>query len=124
MAWSNTLMVFTKPWKDDSLEALAERIAGLGFQGIELPVRDGYQVNPGNYRDALAKAAAVFAAKKLCIASVAGSIDADLIRVMGQNGIKVLRVMLSADCTRVGMPAFSSASQSASAFINVASIPI
>ena len=46
MAWENKLTVFTKPWKNDSLEALAERVATLGFQGIELPMRDGFQVNP------------------------------------------------------------------------------
>ena len=97
MAWANTLAVFTKPWKKDSIEQLADRIAGFGFQGVELPVRDGYQVNPGNYRGELAKAAAVLSSRKVSIESVAGSIDADLIRVMGQNGIKILRVMLNAD---------------------------
>ena len=97
MAWKNTLTVFTKPWKDDSLEALAERIAGFGFQGIELPVRDGYQVSPANYRETLAKAAAVLGKRNVSIVSVAGAIEADLVRVMGQNGIKILRVMLNAD---------------------------
>ena len=97
MAWTNTLTVFTKPWKMDSLEKLAERIAGFGFQGVELPVRDGYQVNPGNYREALAKAAAALGSRKLIIESVAGPIDADLIKVMGQNGVKILRIMLGAD---------------------------
>jgi sugar phosphate isomerase/epimerase len=97
MAWANTLIVFTKPWKDDSLEALAGKSAGFGFQGIELPVRDGYQVNPANYRETLSKAVAIFAGKNLSVTSIAGSIDADLIRVMGQNSVKILRVMLNAD---------------------------
>jgi sugar phosphate isomerase/epimerase len=97
MAWANKLMVFTKPWKDDSLEALADSVAGFGFQGIELPVRDGFQVNPGNYRDTLSKAAAAFGKKNLSIESVAGAIDADLIKAMGQSGVKVLRIMLGAD---------------------------
>jgi len=97
MAWSNLLTVFTKPWKEDSIEALADRIAGLGFGGIELPVRDGYQVNPANYRDALAGAVSALAKKNLTIASIAGTIDADLIREMGRNGVKILRIMLNAD---------------------------
>jgi sugar phosphate isomerase/epimerase len=97
MAWNNTFMVFTKPWKDDSLEALADRIAGFGFQGIELPVRDGYQINPGNYRESLPKAVAVFGRKNVSIESVAGAIDEDLIKALGQSGIKILRIMLSAD---------------------------
>ena len=97
MAWSNKLTVFTKPWKDDSLEALADKVAGFGFQGIELPVRDGYQVSPANYKDNLSKAVAAFGKRNLSIASIAGSTDADLIRTMGQNGVKVLRIMLGAD---------------------------
>jgi sugar phosphate isomerase/epimerase len=97
MAWSNTLVVFTKPWKNDSLEVLAERVAGLGFQGIELPVRDGYQVSPGNYRETLAETVRVLGKRNVSIVSVAGAIDAELIKVMGQNGVKLLRVMLSAD---------------------------
>jgi sugar phosphate isomerase/epimerase len=97
MAWTNKLAVFTKPWKDDSLEALADRLAGFGFQGIELPVRDGYQINPGNYRETLSKAAAVLGAKNVSIESVAGAVDEDLIKALGQSGIKILRIMLGAD---------------------------
>ena len=97
MAWSNTLTVFTKPWKNDSLEALAERVAGFGFGGVELPVRDGFQVNPGNYKETLAKAVAAMGKKNVSIVSVAGPIEADIVRVMGQSGVKILRVMLSAD---------------------------
>jgi len=97
MAWSNTLTVFTKPWKVDSLDALADRVAGFGFQGIELPVRDGYQVNPVDYKETLGKAVAAFTKRNVSIVSVAGSIEADLIRVMGANGVKILRVMLNGD---------------------------
>jgi sugar phosphate isomerase/epimerase len=96
MAWTNKFTVFAKPWKDDSLEALADRIAGLGFQGIELPVRDGYQVNPENYRETLSKAVSVLGKKNISIESVAGAIDEDLIKALGKNGIKILRVMLNA----------------------------
>jgi sugar phosphate isomerase/epimerase len=97
MAWTNKFVVFTKPWKDDSLEALADRIAGLGFQGIELPVRDGFQVGPDSFDTALPRAVGALGGKNVEIVSVAGNIDGNLIRAMGQNGIKILRVMLSAD---------------------------
>jgi len=100
MAWSNTLTVFTKPWKNDSLEALADRVAGFGIPGDEVPIRDGYQVNPGNYRETLAKAVAALGKKEVSIVSAAGPIEADLVRVMGQSGVKVLRVMLSADAKK------------------------
>ena len=97
MAWANKLTVFTKPWRDESIEALADRVAGLGFQGIELPIRDAYQVNPANYREALAKAVVTLGNKKVSIESVAGTMDAELIKTMGQNGVKILRIMLNAD---------------------------
>ena len=39
--------VFTKPWKMP-LPDLARFVHRLGFEGIELPVRPGYQVLPEN----------------------------------------------------------------------------
>ena len=41
--------VFTKPWKTP-LPDLARLVRGLGFDGVELPVRPGYQVLPENVR--------------------------------------------------------------------------
>ena len=43
-----TYSVFTKPWKTQPLREVGEFVAGLGFDGIELPVRPGYQVEPEN----------------------------------------------------------------------------
>jgi len=40
-----TFVVFTKPWKIP-LPELAAFVKGLGFDGIELPVRPGFQVEP------------------------------------------------------------------------------
>jgi sugar phosphate isomerase/epimerase len=97
MAWNNVFVVFTKPWKNDSLDGLAERVAASGFNGVELPVRDGFQVHPDNFGAALPGAVAALGRKNVEIVSVAGNIDEKLIRVMGKNGIKILRVMLGAD---------------------------
>ena len=38
--------VFTKPWREPTIEALADHVKALGFDGVELPVRPGYQVPP------------------------------------------------------------------------------
>jgi sugar phosphate isomerase/epimerase len=97
MAWTNKFVVFTKPWKNDSLEGLAERVAASGFNGIELPVRDGFQVGPDNFDTLLPQAVAALGRKNVKIVSVAGNIDENLIRAMGKNGVKILRVMLGAD---------------------------
>lgn len=32
----HTVSVFTKPWPDDSIDRIADRVAGMGFQGVEL----------------------------------------------------------------------------------------
>lgn len=50
------LTVFTKPFKDE-IPALGKRIAALGVDGIELPVRPGYPVNMENVATELPKAA-------------------------------------------------------------------
>lgn len=97
MAWNNTLIVFTKPWKEDSMDALAGRVAALGLRGVELPVREGYPVNPGNYASALPRMRAALGEKNIRALSVAGAIDGGLIRGMGENGAGILRVMLNAD---------------------------
>lgn len=36
--------VFTKPWKNLTVEELCEKVSGWGFDGIEFPLREGYQV--------------------------------------------------------------------------------
>ena len=41
------ISVFTKPWTEP-LPAMADKVAALGLDGIELPVRPGYQVTPEN----------------------------------------------------------------------------
>ena len=53
-----TLTVFTKPWSEP-LEQLADKVAALGLDGVELPIRPGYQVEPDNVATALADAVRV-----------------------------------------------------------------
>ena len=93
----NRVTVFTKPWKDDSLEELADRIAGFGADGVELTVRDGYQVSPDNVAEHLQRAAHVFEDRGLVISSVAGPIEERVIRAMGEAGVPTLRVCIGID---------------------------
>lgn len=66
--------VFTKPWKTMSVPELGDFVAGLGFDGIELPVRPGFQVEPERVKD-LPKAAKTLAEYGVQIYSVAGPTD-------------------------------------------------
>jgi sugar phosphate isomerase/epimerase len=84
--------VFTKPWQTLSLSQLGELIRDLGFDGIEFPVRPGYQVEPENVRD-LPRAAKRLAEFGVKICSVAGPTDEATIAACAEAGVPTLRVM-------------------------------
>ena len=85
--------VFTKPWKMPLAE-LGEFVKGLGFDGIELPVRPGYQVPPENVSKGLPEAAKILAEFGVSIASVAGPSDEATIAACAEAGVPVIRVMV------------------------------
>ena len=78
--------VFTKPWPDKSLPELAQFIKDLGFDGVELPVRFGYQVTPDNVGKTLPEAAKIFADHDLKIGSIAGTSDNAMIAAKDNEG--------------------------------------
>ena len=51
----SSICVFTKPFNSLSFDELADRIAELGFDGIEAPIRKGGHVEPENVADELPK---------------------------------------------------------------------
>ncbi len=85
------LLVFTKPWRLD-LPDLARKIAALGLDGIEMPVRPGYPVHPENAARALPDAVRIFRDHGLFLESVAGSMDAATVEACGAAGVPLLRV--------------------------------
>ena len=95
------LAVFTKPWSD-SIEAAADRMAALGVQGIELPIRPGYQVAPENVASTLPNAVKVLESRGLEIASVAAPLDDAIISACGDNGVTLVRSMVSVDLKKAG----------------------
>lgn len=91
------LSVFTKPWKDMELGALGEMVKGLGFDGIELPVRSGYQVEPENVQRDLPRAARELAASGVKIYSVAGPTDEATMAACAEAGVAVIRICAGID---------------------------
>jgi len=83
--------VFTKPWKEMPLAELGEFVAGMGFQGVEFPVRPGYQVEPDKVAD-LPKAAKTLGEFGVSIMSVAGPTDEATISACGEAGVPIIRV--------------------------------
>ena len=88
--------VFTKPWKMP-LPELARLVSGLGFDGIELPVRPGFQVLPENVGRGLPKAVAVLADYGLKVLSIAGPTDEETIAACAESGVPIIRIMISID---------------------------
>ncbi|MFP4056356.1 MAG: sugar phosphate isomerase/epimerase family protein [Candidatus Brocadiia bacterium] len=86
-----TFTVFTKPWKM-SLEELAERVAHLGFDGVELPVRPGFQVEPDDVARGLPRAARILGQSGVAIASVAGPVDEPTIGACAEAGVPLIRI--------------------------------
>ena len=85
--------LFTKPWPGKSMPELAAFVRDLGFDGVELPVRPGFQVPPENVKKGLREAAQVFAAAGLKIGSVAGPTDEATMAACAESRIPIIRIM-------------------------------
>jgi sugar phosphate isomerase/epimerase len=85
--------VFTKPWKTLTMENLAVHVKRLGFDGVEFPLRPGYQVEPEAAAKGLPRLARVFADQGLKIASIAGPTDEVTFAACADAGIPVIRIM-------------------------------
>lgn len=95
------LTVFTKPWTDP-IEVLADEVAALGLDGIELPIRPGYQVQPDTVRQTLPKAVAALERNGLKVRSAAAPLEPDLIAACGDMGIPIVRTMVGVDLRKAG----------------------
>jgi sugar phosphate isomerase/epimerase len=85
--------VFSKPWATDSIDELAERIAELGFNSAEVPVRPGFQVEPQSVDSKLPELVAAFAKQGLRVCSVASTLDEPIFAACSNSGVPVIRVM-------------------------------
>ncbi len=85
--------VFTKPWPGDSIEELAERVLGLGFDGAEVPVRPGFQVEPENAEKGLPELVERFADRQLSVVSIASVLEETVFAACAAAGVTLIRVM-------------------------------
>lgn len=92
-----SISVFTKPWKDKRGEELAQFVSGMGLNGVEYPVRDGYEVHPGNALEALPELARVLGAHGVRISSVASVTEERVFAACQRAGVPMIRIMLGAD---------------------------
>lgn len=85
--------VFTKPWKMP-LPELGAFVGGLGFEGVELPVRPGYQVPPEDVEKGLPEAVRVLADFGVRIGSIAGPADERTIAACAEAGVPIIRILV------------------------------
>ncbi len=90
LAWS----VFTKPWPSLVADELAKKVAALGFDAVELPVRDGFQVTPTHVGRDLPGFARALADQGVRIGSVASTTDEAVFAACAQAGVPIVRIML------------------------------
>lgn len=94
------ISVFTKLW-NEPLPALVRKLCELGADGLELPVRPGYPVEPARLETDLPAAARLFADAGLRIFSIAPpvemQVDERLIAACGAAGVPMIRTMIPID---------------------------
>lgn len=93
----NLFSVFTKPWKSETADELGEKISKMGFDAIEFPLRDGYQVTPENAITNLKPFADKMAQYNLKITSVASTTDEKIFAACESANIELIRIMFDAD---------------------------
>ncbi len=87
------ISVFTKPWKNISADQLGALVREIGFDGIEFPLREGYQAEPANAPEDLPALAETLAKHGVSICSVASSLDQQIFDACNKAGVKLLRIM-------------------------------
>ena len=89
--------VFTKPWRTQSSEELGELVSGLGFTGVEFPLRPGFQAEPEHAERDLPRLAAVLKRFNVDITSVASVTTEPVFAACEAAGVPVIRIMVKAD---------------------------
>jgi len=89
--------IFTKPWRTLSVDELCKKVANWGFDGVEFPLRDGYQVEPANAEKGLPELAKKMSEYGLSIMSVASGTDENIFAACQAAGVPIIRIMAGFD---------------------------
>jgi len=85
--------IFTKPWQFLPVDDLCKKVSGWGFDGVEFPLRDGYQAEPQNAERDLPGLAKKMSEYGLSIMSVASSTEENIFAACQAAGVPVIRIM-------------------------------
>lgn len=87
---------FTKPWTNP-LSEVAAQLTSLGFDGVELTVRPGYQVSPEDAVTSLPKAVQLLDRHGLVTPSIAADPTESIIAACGEAGVRTIRICAPID---------------------------
>lgn len=87
--------VFTKPWKNLGAEELVDLVAGMGFDAVEFPLREGFQAQPSDAERTLPVLHDKFRARGMRIDDVASTPDERVFSACAISGIRMIRVMFT-----------------------------
>ncbi|MDD9268311.1 sugar phosphate isomerase/epimerase family protein [Paenibacillus sp. GCM10023248] len=87
--------LFVKHWNDKSVPELGAFVKAVGFDGIELPIRAGFHVEPGTAHRTLPALAAQLAQQDIRIFSVAASPEEPVFAACEEAGVPLIRIMVS-----------------------------
>lgn len=85
--------VFTKPWQSYPISRLIDTVCSMGFDSIELPVRNESQVSPETAERLLPQVQSQFAAAGVRIDDIASSPEERVFAACAGCGIGLIRVM-------------------------------
>ncbi|MCL2058134.1 MAG: sugar phosphate isomerase/epimerase [Oscillospiraceae bacterium] len=89
--------IFTKPYKDLSMDELGKKVVDMGFSAIEYPLRDGFQVKLDDAENGMAALAKTMGAYGVSVSSVAATTDEWAFAACQAAGCKILRIMARTD---------------------------
>jgi len=85
--------VFTKPWSDLPGDKLGRLVAGLGFTGAEIPVRDTAYVTPATAEAELPKFVEQVRAAGVEPISIASDLSESTFSACAEAGVPMIRIM-------------------------------
>ncbi len=91
--------VFTKPWAGLPGDELGRLVAGLGFTGAEIPVRDTAYVTPATAEAELPKFVAQLRAEGVEPISIASDLSESAFAACAEAGVPLIRIMASLGAT-------------------------
>ena len=85
--------VFTKPWPNLGINELCKKVSGWGFDGVEFPLRPGFQVEPENAEKELPALVKTMESYGLAVMSVASSTEENIFAACQAAGVPIIRIM-------------------------------